>query len=488
MTVTSGALLATLSASKSDLDKDALLTLIAGLAPQLQLTVQVDTSKTSSPTQLELYNGTKVTQRNAILRTLCSFFHQMDCMPLCLMGGAHAYGNAATHESQACLASVSSWMSYASSLASHVGSSSEQIQTTLTQLNDYLSTRAFLVPSPMATLADLSVYFAMLDVSISGDFLSQLPHLQRWWYQLQSTVATLKTGIMQKASTCKWIEQNAAWFAVGPVTTAPPLAPIFFYGHEDTLLMAAAVAIDSSAVVKAPTKIVPAVTVANASTATAPTSSAPQATSGGLSEEQKKAAAEKKAKKNAEKSAKKEKAGDGAGGADTAEYDITALEIRVGHIIKAWNHETADKLYCEEIDLGPELGIRQIASGLRLFYNLEEMQNRQVLVLCNLKARNLVGFPSHGMVMCASNADHTSVEFVTAPPEAKLGERVAFEGFDASKPPEAEAKMAKKKVFEKVAPDLKTDSEGNVVWKGAKATTSAGVCYATNKMPNAQVA
>lgn len=64
-------------------------------------------------------------------------------------------------------------------------------------------------------------------------------------------------------------------------------------------------------------------------------------------------------------------------------------DIRVGQIIKAWPHESADKLYCEEINPGEDK-LRLIASGLRPFYSLEEMQNQRVLVLCNLKSRNLV--------------------------------------------------------------------------------------------------
>lgn len=39
-----------------------------------------------------------------------------------------------------------------------------------------------------------------------------------------------------------------------------------------------------------------------------------------------------------------------------------------------------------------------IASGLRAFYTLEEMQGRRVIVLANLKARNIGGFKSNGMV------------------------------------------------------------------------------------------
>jgi tRNA-binding EMAP/Myf-like protein len=112
--------------------------------------------------------------------------------------------------------------------------------------------------------------------------------------------------------------------------------------------------------------------------------------------------------------------------------------------------------------------------------------NKKVLVLANLKKRNLVGFPSHGMVLCASNADHTKVEVVVPPADTPLGERILFEGFP-EKEPEPENKVAKKKVFEKLAPDLKTNDKGQVVWKTALASTKSGVVQAINGMANAHV-
>jgi len=196
-----------------------------------------------------------------------------------------------------------------------------------------------------------------------------------------------------------------------------------------------------------------------------------------LTEEQKaraKAAAEKKAAK------KKEKAKAPAPApAATADYDFSALDIRVGKILKAWEHESAEKLYCEEIDVGEEKP-RQIASGLRPFYKLEEMQNRRVIVLCNLKARNLVGFPSHGMVMCASSPDHTQVEFVEPPEDAPIGERITVEGCEGE--PETEQKIAKKKIFEKLVGDLKTIEGGVASYKGKAFMTTKGPAKAAKGM------
>lgn len=50
------------------------------------------------------------------------------------------------------------------------------------------------------------------------------------------------------------------------------------------------------------------------------------------------------------------------------------------------------------------------------------------LVYANLKAKKLAHIMSHGMVMCASNADHTKIEIMRPPAGAKVGERITLEG------------------------------------------------------------
>jgi glutamyl-tRNA synthetase len=163
------------------------------------------------------------------------------------------------------------------------------------------------------------------------------------------------------------------------------------------------------------------------------------------------------------------------------DYDgppISALDIRVGRIIKVWEHPEAEKLYCEEIDVGEDEP-RTIASGLRPYLQAEDMENRLVLVLCNLKERKLVGFPSHGMVLCASNSNHTDVRLVNPPVDAKVGERVTVPDFDFDSEegaPYAENKIGKKKVFEELAPYLVTSKYGVPEFLGRPFMTSAGVC------------
>eukprot|EP00904_Undaria_pinnatifida_P008338 jgi/Undpi1/4634/HiC_scaffold_18.g07988.m1 len=155
------------------------------------------------------------------------------------------------------------------------------------------------------------------------------------------------------------------------------------------------------------------------------------------------------------------KAGPGGGDkpapAAPVDGDPSKLDVRVGVIVKAWEHPDSDKLYCEEIDLG-EGKTRMIASGLRANYTLEEMQGRRVTVLANLKARNLGGFKSEGMVLCASSADHSVVKIIEPPPGAAIGARVTVSGTEGE--PATPAQLQKKKIFEKCVPKLRTNSEG----------------------------
>ena len=126
--------------------------------------------------------------------------------------------------------------------------------------------------------------------------------------------------------------------------------------------------------------------------------------------------------------------------------------------------------------------VRPIGSGLRDFYkDASELEGRLVLVLCNLKPRELAGYNSHGMVLCASSAGKDKVEVVDPPAGAKVGERVTFEGVEGDFAPFAPNQVSKKKVFEAVAPNLKTDASRNPIWVGPDGAehrflTSAGPC------------
>lgn len=53
-------------------------------------------------------------------------------------------------------------------------------------------------------------------------------------------------------------------------------------------------------------------------------------------------------------------------------------------------------------------------------------QDRKVVVLANLKPRNMRGIKSCGMLMAASDASHENVELLVPPEDSIPGERIWF--------------------------------------------------------------
>eukprot|EP00735_Rhodelphis_limneticus_P002512 TRINITY_DN1340_c0_g1::TRINITY_DN1340_c0_g1_i1::g.20027::m.20027 TRINITY_DN1340_c0_g1::TRINITY_DN1340_c0_g1_i1::g.20027 ORF type:complete len:252 (+),score=78.05,sp/Q9ZTS1/SYM_ORYSJ/56.71/3e-54,tRNA_bind/PF01588.15/5.5e-32,DUF2360/PF10152.4/0.063 TRINITY_DN1340_c0_g1_i1:36-758(+) len=153
---------------------------------------------------------------------------------------------------------------------------------------------------------------------------------------------------------------------------------------------------------------------------------------------------------------------------------VCRVDLRVGLITKCWKHPDADSLYCEEIDVGEEKP-RTICSGLVKFVPLEKMQNQRCVVVANLKPAKMRGILSQGMVLCASDAEKTKVEFVVPPADAKIGERLQLKGYEIK--PDAELNP-KKKIWETVQPLLKTDGERQAMYKDIPFHTSAGTLKA----------
>lgn len=149
------------------------------------------------------------------------------------------------------------------------------------------------------------------------------------------------------------------------------------------------------------------------------------------------------------------------------------LDIRVGKIVDVKKHPDADSLYVEKIDLGENNGPRTIVSGLVNYVPIEEMQDRMVLVLANLKAANLRGIPSHGMVLCASVDEPTrQVEPLRPPENSNPGDRIFVEGYESGTPDEV--LNPKKKVWEKLQVDLIVNDSGEASWNGNLLLTSNG--------------
>ncbi|GAB5570585.1 aminoacyl tRNA synthase complex-interacting multifunctional protein 1 isoform X1 [Prionailurus iriomotensis] len=185
--------------------------------------------------------------------------------------------------------------------------------------------------------------------------------------------------------------------------------------------------------------------------------------------------AEEKMKEKIEMKEKKEKKQSIAGSADSKPIDVSRLDLRVGCIITARKHPDADSLYVEEIDVG-ETAPRTVVSGLVNHVPLEQigMQNRMVILLCNLKPAKMRGVISQAMVMCASSPE--KVEILAPPTGSVPGDRIVFDAFPGE--PDKELNP-KKKIWEQIQPDLCTNDECVATYKGVPFEVKGkGVCRA----------
>ena len=109
--------------------------------------------------------------------------------------------------------------------------------------------------------------------------------------------------------------------------------------------------------------------------------------------------------------------------------------------------------------MGDEDGPRTICSGLVKHVALEDMQERYVVVIANLKPVTMRGVKSCGMVLCASKDG--KVEFVNPPPGSKAGDKLFFEDFNGT--PEKQLNP-KKKIWEAVQPKFTTTESFEITY------------------------
>lgn len=140
---------------------------------------------------------------------------------------------------------------------------------------------------------------------------------------------------------------------------------------------------------------------------------------------------------------------------------VGRLDMRVGKIIEISKHPNASTLYVEKIDCGEE-ELRTVCSGLVNNMPIIELENRMVVILCNLKPVKMRGITSEAMVMCAVSSDRTEV---LDPPAGSIpGDLVHCFGY--FRQPDSQLSN-KKKTFELIASDLQTNGKCVACYKAS---------------------
>lgn len=113
---------------------------------------------------------------------------------------------------------------------------------------------------------------------------------------------------------------------------------------------------------------------------------------------------EEKAHKN--KGSKKEDSGESSSEEITID-DFSKVQLRMGKIVEAKAHPNADKLLIFKVDLGDET--RQIVSGIKKWYEPEDLLGKKVVVCVNLKPVKIRGIESRGMLLAGQDGDSLSL-------------------------------------------------------------------------------
>lgn len=83
--------------------------------------------------------------------------------------------------------------------------------------------------------------------------------------------------------------------------------------------------------------------------------------------------------------------------------DFEKLDIRVGTILTASLPEWSEKLIELQVDFGEEIGMKTIFSGIRAFFQPEDLQGKQSIFLINLPPRKMGPGVSEGMMLLADD-------------------------------------------------------------------------------------
>ena len=103
--------------------------------------------------------------------------------------------------------------------------------------------------------------------------------------------------------------------------------------------------------------------------------------------------------------------------------DFAKVEMKVAHVLACNHVEGADKLLQFTLDVGEDKP-RNVFSGIRKFYEPEQLLDKKVICVTNLAPRKMKFGISEGMVLSTGNPK-TQLTVVTLPDNCVIGDVLA---------------------------------------------------------------
>jgi methionyl-tRNA synthetase len=102
--------------------------------------------------------------------------------------------------------------------------------------------------------------------------------------------------------------------------------------------------------------------------------------------------------------------------------EFKKLDLRVAQIKNAEEIPNKDKLLKLTIDLGEET--RTIVAGIKPYFPKEELIDKQIIVITNLKPAILGGVESNGMLLAAGSPQENTCVLLTTEKPIKPGSKI----------------------------------------------------------------
>lgn len=102
--------------------------------------------------------------------------------------------------------------------------------------------------------------------------------------------------------------------------------------------------------------------------------------------------------------------------------EFAKLDLRVGKVISAEPVPNSRKLIKLIVDIGTEQ--RQILAGLLKWYRPEDLVGKYVVVVANLKPKQMAGLVSQGMLLAAPCGDSEKPVILTVAEQVPPGSKV----------------------------------------------------------------
>jgi len=93
--------------------------------------------------------------------------------------------------------------------------------------------------------------------------------------------------------------------------------------------------------------------------------------------------------------------------------EFKRMQLVVGTVTSVEPHPNADKLYVLKVDIGGEE--RQLVAGLKPYYEPDQLNGKQLVIVANLEPAQLRGVESQGMLLAAQHDDAPDEVIIVSP-------------------------------------------------------------------------